>query len=277
MQIAMNNDYVRQDGDPLPELQGLAAAGFTRTQWIHHWGDDFIYHDSEIDQIARWLDELNLTMDDLHASSGREKQWTSPKPWAQQAGIELVRNRIRMTRRLEGHTIVMHLQRDSETDVLDACAERFARTFDALLGDLERYDIRIALENLFSLGGNKPLLDRVLGMIDSPRLGICYDLGHGHMIGDGFEFVRRYGDRLFSLHVHENDGVKDQHALPFTGKLDWEQATKLIAQSSYNGPLTLEVGKRPGNWEGDETSFLAAAFERATKVASMVDAHRTAL
>lgn len=272
MNISMNNDYVRQDGDPLPELQAIAAAGFTRIQWIHHWGDDFVYHDSEIEQIARWLAELKLTLIDLHATSGREKQWTSTKPWARAAGIELVRNRIAMTRRLGGNTIVMHLQRQDEADTIEACAARLRRTFDTLLGDLERHDMRIALENLFTLGGNKPLLDRVLSEIDSPRLGVCYDSGHGCMIGDGFDFLREHGDRLFSVHLHDNNGKDDQHALPFTGKVDWPQAMKLIGQSAYDGPLTLEVGKRPGNWEGDEASFLAAAMKCAERLKRLVEA-----
>ena len=38
----------------------------------------------------------------------------------------------------------------------------------------------------------------------------------------GDEFKEINGDKLIALHLHDNDGISDQHLLPFDGTVNWK-------------------------------------------------------
>ena len=48
-------------------------------------------------------------------------------------------------------------------------------------------------------------------------------------------------DRLGALHVHDNDYTRDQHMLPYMGKLNWAEITKALGEIDYKGDFTYEV------------------------------------
>ena len=104
-------------------------------------------------------------------------------------------------------------------------------------------------------------------MFDSPRLGMCYDSGHGNHIksnGTGREMLRRFGHRLMALHLHDNNGLGDQHLFPFDGTVDWPPLMREIAAHGYKGPTTLELNDNYPELTMEE--FLQASFARAKKL-----------
>lgn len=91
--------------------------------------------------------------------------------------------------------------------------------------------VRLAFENL-----RHPLhLKRVLDTFDSPAVGLCYDSGHHHGWGRETDWLFEYGSRLFALHLHDNDGTRDSHAVPFDGGIDWKALSSRIARTGYAG------------------------------------------
>jgi len=125
----------------------------------------------------------------------------------------------------------------------------------------ERLNANIALENL-----RKPeYLEFVLGEIDSPRLGFCYDSGHHLLYAPNEDLLGKYGDRLMAIHLHDNDGSADQHLLPFDGNIDWIKTMGAIKATGYSGGVSLEVLKTKYEVLTAE-EFLQAAFERAKRL-----------
>ena len=48
--------------------------------------------------------------------------------------------------------------------------------------------------------------------------GFCLDTGHLLIVcRDVYAAIIELGDRLIALHVHDNDGVHDDHNAPFVG------------------------------------------------------------
>lgn len=76
----------------------------------------------------------------------------------------------------------------------------------------------------------------------SPLIGICYDFGHANLTG-GFhkQNLTRIGKRLKAVHVQDNNGMKDQHLMPFFGNIDWAEAMAELATCGYEGDLTYEI------------------------------------
>jgi sugar phosphate isomerase/epimerase len=48
-------------------------------------------------------------------------------------------------------------------------------------------------------------------------------------------------DRLGALHVHDNDGKRDIHQLPYHMAIDWDEILDALADVGYRGDFTLEA------------------------------------
>jgi len=270
MKLSMTSDYVTSQDCPEPYLRQIAEAGFTHVHWCHQWHTDFLYHNSEITQIAAWMKEFRLGLTDLHASSGKEKNWGSLREYERQAGVELVRNRIDMTARLGSDVIIMHLPPELAAA---ATAERgwgaLFRSLDELEPFARERGVRIALEN-----GDFDMLERVFGAYGPDYVGLCYDSGHGNQRSEGrgndcLDRLSQLRERLISLHLHDNDCTADQHKLLFSGTVDWPRLAGIIATSSYSKWVSMEtVIHNTGIME--ETVFLQQAYETGRRFTDMI-------
>ena len=114
---------------------------------------------------------------------------------------------------------------------------RFRRLAEAA----KEANVLLAIENLRSLSYGMAILDA----LDSPFIRACYDAGHHHCYGQDDTFLARYGARLCAIHLHDNDGMDDQHRIPFTGTINWPAEMARLKQTAYRGPITLELGGLP--------------------------------
>ncbi len=114
--------------------------------------------------------------------------------------------------------------------------------FEVLLDSLKRicdhaaaYDMKIACENSGSISKNEFCLmsrqeefEWMFESVDYPHLGVLLDLGHLRLasIANSFcpeDFIAAVRPKVYEVHVHENDGVNDQHSFlyPGCGVLGW--------------------------------------------------------
>lgn len=258
--LAITTDYLTDRGDAAPYLRRIAAAGFTHVHWCHEWNTDFEYDPSMVAQIGRQLAECGLKLLDLHGSAGLTRRWFAPTEAERLDGVALVRNRLEMTARLGGQTVIMHAH--------PAFLDPLRRSLDALQPVAKQHGVRIAIENEAEFA-----MPRLLLREYPPEfLGLCYDAGHGNIADrHGLDELAAVTDRLIAVHLHDNDGTADQHQLPFTGTVDWPRLARLIAQSSYRQCISLEVVMRPPG-RTDEAEFLARAFVAGGRLTEMIAA-----
>jgi sugar phosphate isomerase/epimerase len=114
-------------------------------------------------------------------------------------------------------------------------------------------DITICLENLGSYPPchtARKLLKLIDDVDDSSRLGICLDTGHLHRVNfqaldnQSFEdFILSAGSRLKALHINGNNGLLDDHLMPFTGSknLDWKPVMRSLAAVGYDRLFNMEL------------------------------------
>lgn len=284
--LSITTDYATDHGDPEPYLRAIAEAGFTHIHWCHHWRADFLYADAEIEQIGRWLKQYGLILNDVHGSEGIEKFWYSPKEYARQAGVELVKNRLDFAARLGADAIVMHVYPDTVAPNLRPYNEiawaQLRRTLDELEPYARQRGVTIAIENLIDSVGihagavalpdaadNFDRIEALFSLYAADFLTHCYDSGHAHLGYDRMERLDPIKERLTVLHLHDNDGSGDQHRLLFQDTIQWERLASLIAQSGYTKPISMEVSMRHSGID-DEAEFLRQAFETGARFAKMV-------
>ena len=98
---------------------------------------------------------------------------------------------------------------------------------------------------------------------------MCSDSGHGNMGGKGLGHIARFPDRLYSVHLHDNNGYEDQHRPVFSGTVDWTRLSAVISASTYAGPLTFEVVTRNSGIV-DEVIFLRQVYCDSKKLSGMM-------
>jgi sugar phosphate isomerase/epimerase len=265
--LAITSDYVQSLGDPQPYLRCIAEAGFSHLHWCHEWDTDRLYTREEIRQIGAWLKEYGLRLLNLHGSQGREKYWVSSVEAQRLAGIELVRNRLQMTARLGGEVVILHIPTFVPPEIRPEWLAHIRRSLDDIQPFARSHAVRVALENMD--GDDFEMLETLLGEYDAGFLGLCYDSGHANLGGLGMKGLERLKERLIAVHLHDNDGLTDQHKLPFTGSIDWTALAHLLAASSYRQCLNLEVIIHETGIQ-DEAEFLRQAHQAGIQLNQLI-------
>ncbi len=118
------------------------------------------------------------------------------------------------------------------------------RFFLILLPLCEKFGIHIAIENISSTYSAALLCD-MIDKLNSPWIVACMDIGHAVFLGQHpVDMVHALGkERLKALHVHDNDGKKDLHTLPFLQSIGFEPFMRALADIGYTGEVTLEADK----------------------------------
>lgn len=120
--------------------------------------------------------------------------------------------------------------------------------------ELERRGARIALENhtpaiiKAPLGDHPEDFDWLMENIASPWVGRTLDIGHAHIDDHVVEFLARPFDRIFNVHLHDNEGEEDQHLPLGAGTVSWDTVLSRIGKECYHGPFTLEFFAAPAEY-----------------------------
>lgn len=157
-----------------------------------------------------------------------------------------------------------------------------ARFIDSIAPRAKEYGITICMENLYSGIADHivegPCCDAVKAVrrIDefnerygAEVLGFCFDIGHANLVGIDFEkFIIKLGSRLKVLHLHDNDGIRDLHQIPFTftktrentASTDWDGFVRGMRNIHFDGVLSFETApvltSFPESMKQDTLSFI---------------------
>ncbi len=117
----------------------------------------------------------------------------------------------------------------------------------------EEYNITICTENMWQCyGDSSKIWDstcsraeefvRYVDGIGSKYVKACVDIGHTVLVGENpVRMLKTLGSRVAALHVHDNDGIRDEHTVPFHGIVKWNEVAKALKEIGYNGEITLET------------------------------------
>ena len=101
--------------------------------------------------------------------------------------------------------------------------------------------VRLLIENLLSEPTTPERLGTILELGHLNNVGICLDLGHAHATVGVDAAIATLGNRISTLHVHDNHAVKDEHLWPGEGTIDWNAVAPGLAALPANTPGLLEI------------------------------------
>ena len=97
--------------------------------------------------------------------------------------------------------------------------------------------------------------------IKTDMKAFCLDSGHTNVaVGGGClsvpDFIRYFGDRIKMLHLHDNDGMNDQHLIPGFGYINWPAVFDALDEIGYDGYYNYELVLKFGDCLEDSIMFL---------------------
>ena len=149
-----------------------------------------------------------------------------------------------------------HEHRPSREQEREVNLERYAR----LIPTAKAYGVTICLENMFTRCNGKlysgccgnaveacEYVDALNGIAGAQCFGFCLDTGH-LMLGsqEVLQSMRTLGDRIRAFHVHDNNGIADQHLAPYLGVFDWDRFIEGLAAIGFERTMCFETFK---SWE----------------------------
>ena len=131
----------------------------------------------------------------------------------------------------EGNKLVENYKKDikicKQNNIMHLTSKKVAPNYNEIglerIREIVNYakelDIKVAFENTKIKG----YLEYVIQNLDNDNVGICYDAGHCHVhFNDEFPY-EMFKNKIFAVHLHDNDKSDDLHLLPFDGTIDWEK------------------------------------------------------
>ncbi len=143
--------------------------------------------------------------------------------------------------------------------------------YEGIIEHAAKKNVVLAFENLRKLSHLAWVFETFQ---DHDTVKFCWDSGHQQCYTPNIPFMKLYGDKLQALHLHDNYGIlyQDDHLLPFDGVGNFDEISKAIKESGYEGTIMLEVAR--GNHERYQIpirEYLEQAAEKVKRLVKMID------
>ncbi len=130
---------------------------------------------------------------------------------------------------------------ENPAKVIDLNVEHYMR----LASYAKDHNITVCLENMPFPQLPLAHVDQIAEFVDGlgmKNLKVCLDTGHASICGMPlYDAVRLLGNRLATLHVHDNHGVHDEHLPPLAGTADFKGFAAALKEIGFAGVISAEA------------------------------------
>jgi sugar phosphate isomerase/epimerase len=226
---------------------------------------DYANRKQHVREIADWFSSSGVTLNSVHAPLYADYEWgragAQPMNVASTDRASRIEAMDEIKRALE---VAEHIPFRFLVQHLGVSGESFDdRKFEAAMTSVEHLrafakplGVRILLENIPNELSTPERLVEFIRAAHFEDVGVCFDVGHAHIMSDVPQAFETVKDFIRSTHVHDNAKGDDSHLWPGSGSIDWKQAMELLRSAPHTPPLLLEV-------EGDEKVNLADKMAEA--------------
>lgn len=215
------------------KLKMIRDAGFdTICTW---WDNTFIGIDGDITTHKELAEKHGLYLEHSHISYyGSNNLWFKGDD-----GDKVLRKHIEVIEladKCEIPTLVMHPFEVLMPEGGDYGV--FMDRMNSIAECAEKVKVKIAVENI----AEQVMLRKIANDLrDNPYIGICFDSGHNNVTNhNDYSLLKDFPDKIFALHIHDNNSLKDQHFLPFEGNADFKGFIDAMSETDFTGSLMLE-------------------------------------
>lgn len=148
-------------------------------------------------------------------------------------------------------SIVCHTGYDRKRydEVKDEWLETALETWTPIVKGLEGTRTTLMIENVFEKTPH--MLLKLLNELNIQKVGFCFDTGHMSAFSETNmgAWLKALGPFIKELHLHDNDGIKDDHLAIGAGKINFEFLFEYVEENSLKPIITLEAHKEKWIWQ----------------------------
>jgi sugar phosphate isomerase/epimerase len=177
----------------------------------------------------------------------------------------------------------IHVGKDAPAELMDAINDDM---FLSILPYAKKYGVIVATETL----GDAPAFgtcnyfgnmdnfirayDRIARVGDNASFfKVCMDTGHTNKAArfggnpSPAEAIEQLGSRIGCLHLNDNNGLTDQHKIPYFASIDFDAVFAALEKIGYEGVYNMEVALNHfgENFEREEAAFAVKCMRNILK------------
>ncbi|HTZ96531.1 MAG TPA: sugar phosphate isomerase/epimerase family protein [Terriglobales bacterium] len=232
-------------------LDGLARGGaqaieiFAARQHL-----DYANRKQHVREIAEWFQNSAVPLNSVHAPMYSDYEFgrTGAEPLNIAStdrahrieAMDEIKRALELAEQIPFRFLVQHLGLGGES--FDAYKFEAAMTsIEHLRAFAKPLGVRVLLENI---PNELSTPERLVEFIQTSHLddvGVCFDVGHAHIMSNVAEAFETVKNHVRSTHVHDNTKDRDSHLWPGAGSIDWKQTMELLNSAPQTPTLMLEI------------------------------------
>src|SRR5271170_7754467 len=213
---------------------------------------DYANRKAHVKEIADWFRGSGIPLSSVHSPLYADYEWgragappvnvASPDRAGRIEAMDEIKRALEIAEQIPFRFLVQHIGNQNE--------EFDEKKFEAAMTSIEHprafakpLGVKILIENIPNELGTPERLVEFIQTSHFDDVGVCFDFGHAHMMGDVAQAFETVKSHIHSTHVHDNAKDRDSHLWPGAGSIDWEQAMELLRSAPNTPPLMLEVAE----------------------------------
>jgi sugar phosphate isomerase/epimerase len=227
----------------------------------------FDYTDrQQVRELGNWFKHNGIPLNSLHAPMYADYEWgrTGSPPLNLVDGdkahrvesMDEIKRALEIAETIPLAFLVQHLGNRGD-EFSPYKFEHGLSSIEHLHAFAKPLGVRVLLENIPNELSAPSRLLQFINTLHLADLGVCFDFGHAHMDGGVEPALEILKKHVFSTHIHDNKGEKDDHLFPGEGSIDWKRAIALLREAPHVPPLLMEIdgGERKDLMEKYPESF----------------------
>jgi sugar phosphate isomerase/epimerase len=211
---------------------------------------DYANRKQHVREIADWFRSTAVPLNSVHAPLYSDYEWgrTGSPPLniasidraARVEAMDEIKRALELAEQIPFRFLVQHI---------GVAGESFEdRKFDAAMTSIEHLrafakplGVSILIENIPNELSTPEKLVEFIRAAHFEDVGICFDVGHAHLMDNVSQAFETLKNHIRSTHVHDNARDRDSHLWPGDGSIDWKQAMEVLRTAPHKPPLLLEI------------------------------------
>ena len=233
----------------------------------------FNYTDRQhIRQIANWFHSTGVTFHSMHSPMHPDEDWgrggathiniASVEKLQRVAATDEIKRAIEVAEQAPFQYLLQHVgigHEEADEHKLDAAMS----SLEHLHAFAKPLGVQLLVENITNELSTPEKLMELLHSGRFDDIGVCFDVGHAHIMSSVPQAFEVLKDRVRSTHVHDNDKDHDSHLWPGEGSIDWKETMELLRTAPHAPPVLLEIEGVEGEKVPEKMAQAFSKLERA--------------
>lgn len=195
-----------------------------------------------VNRLVQSLDMSTIRVHAVHAGFGSSLDFSSFDDQVHEHGVEAQIEAMEVAKLLGAGVVVIHASDGGINTDRQRRLDRARGVIRELAKVAEQSGLTLAIENLPPgyLGCEAEEIAWLIEQSRSEWVAACFDSGHANLTGNFLRQAEMLLPMAATTHLHDNDGLTDQHKFPGEGTINWAEFGRLYNEFGRVVPLVLE-------------------------------------